>query len=104
MLSSIHFLLKYFLSNSGYICFNICSISDTFNCVLNPELSKKTPRFNLSEGVSFSAGIPKVFTVPLSGFISPVINPIAVLLPAPFLPTSPVITPCGIFINGISKL
>ena len=62
---------------------------------LKPESASTTPICSLSLAVRFLAALPNTSTVPPSISINPSIVLNAVLLPAPFLPISPVTRPSG---------
>ena len=94
-----HCFSKSCRSNSRYILERICFISSMLSCELNPDSARETPIFCLTAGESSFPSLPRTEIFPLSGFVSPSISFIAVLFPAPFFPTSPVILPSGISID-----
>ena len=65
--------------------------------MLKPASAMATPISYLSVVVSLFTSFPNTFTLPDVGLISPSIDLINVLFPAPFLPIIPEITPPGMF-------
>ena len=91
-----HFWSKKSFWKSGYILARICQTSSTVNCELKPASVKDTPIFCFTVAGSSPPSLPNTQIFPASGFTSPSISLIAVLFPAPFFPTNPVILPSGI--------